>query len=473
MNSLQATPVTFEALRDQVAASMPELQAVLENLVRIPSVSAEAFDQSHIVAGAEFVAELFREVGFPEVQILRAPKDSDGLAAPGGRAYGAPAVVAKKPAPDGAPTVLLYAHFDAQPPGEGWNTDPFEPVVKDGRLYGRAAADDKAGVVANYGAVKALNALGALPDIGIVVFIEGEEEIGSPTFEAFLAENRELLSADVIFVPDAANWQVGIPALTTSLRGLIDGTVEVSVLESGIHSGLFGGPILDANVLLARLIATLHDDAGDVAVAGLVEAEAPVVDYEVADFRRDAGLLTDTELTGTGSLSARLWTKPAISVIGLDATSIAHSANVLAPSAKAKISMRIPPGQDPAAASVALEKHLLAKAPFGAKVTWELNEAGTPYQTPSDSPAMQMARRAFSQGWQVDSVDIGMGGSIPFIALLARDFPQAQLIITGVADPASQIHGPNESVALEALEKVVLSEALLLLEIAKGFPGSV
>ena len=467
-NTYQVPDVS--AIKAEVAELFPGLVATLKDLVAIPSVSAAAFDQTHVETSATEVADLFRGIGFHDVQILRAPKPNkshDATATPvvepsETTTLGAPAVVARRPAPAGAPTVMLYAHHDVQPPGQGWDTEPFVATQKGDRLYGRGAGDDKAGITVHLGALKALTALNALPNIGITLFIEGEEEIGSPSFANFLTEYQDLLHADVIIVADSGNWAVGTPALTTSLRGLVDGVVEVQVLEHAVHSGMFGGPVLDANVILARLISTLHDDNGDVAVAGLVEAPAPTIDYTEADLRKDSSLLPDMQLAGTGSITSRLWTKPAISVLGIDAVPVAEAANVIAPTARAKISMRIPVGQDPAAAATALGEHLVKNAPFGAKVTWKLNEAGNPFQAPDDSPAMSAARAAFQAAWDTEPVDMGMGGSIPFIAELKKVYPHAEILLTGVEDPDSRAHGANESVHLGELQKAIAAEAILL-----------
>jgi acetylornithine deacetylase/succinyl-diaminopimelate desuccinylase-like protein len=450
------TPISTDQLRAAVAAAFPALRAELEALVRIPSVSNGEFDQAHVAASAAAVAELLRGVGMPEVQIVHSTLPDGGV--------GAPAVIARRPAPDGAPTVLLYAHHDVQPPGdEGWDTDPFEPTERGGRLYGRGAADDKAGVIAHVGALRVLaDTLG----VGVTVFVEGEEEIGSPTFATFLETYQDLLVADVIVVADSANWRVGVPGLTTSLRGLVDLEVEVAVLEHAVHSGMFGGPVLDALTLLSRLIATLHDDAGDVAVAGLVSAPDPVIDYAEAELRADAAMLDGTQLAGTGPLTARLWTRPALSVLGIDAPSVARASNTIAPRASAKLSLRIAPGQDPAAAHAALTAHLHANAPFGARVTVTPGDEGRPFKAPADSGAMRAARWAFEQAWGTPPVDIGLGGSVPFIAQLLDVFPDASILVTGVEDPDSRAHGANESVHLAELEKVVLAEALLLTRLA-------
>jgi acetylornithine deacetylase/succinyl-diaminopimelate desuccinylase-like protein len=451
-------PAVVADLRARVRDAFAGVRADLEALVRVPSVSNGDFDQAHVAASAEHVARLLGEAGLPEVQVLSVERP-DGTP-------GAPAVVARRPAPAGAPTVLLYAHHDVQPPGarEDWDTDPFEPTERDGRLFGRGAADDKAGVVAHLGA---LRVLGDELGVGVTVFVEGEEEIGSPSFTRFLHTYRDLLAADVIVVADSSNWKVGVPGLTTSLRGLVDLEVEVAVLDHAVHSGMFGGPVLDAVTLLSRLIATLHDDAGDVAVAGLVSAADPVVDYDEAALRADASVLDGVTLAGTGPLTARLWTRPTIAVIGLDAPRVATASNTIAPKATAKLSMRIAPGQDPVAALAALRAHLEGHAPFGARVTVRDGELGKPFQAPADSSAMQAARRAFADAWGTEPVDIGIGGSIPFIADLLEVYPDAAILVTGVEDPDSRAHGANESVHLAELEKVVLAEALLLTGLAR------
>jgi len=454
----EPSTTSTDLLRDRVAAAFPGLRADLESLVRIPSVSNSSFDPAHVAASASAVANLLRGVGMPDVQILHATS-ADGLRS-------RPAVIARRPAPDGAPTVLLYAHHDVQPPGAGadWDTPPFEPVERAGRLYGRGAADDKAGVIAHVGALRVLADELA---VGVTVFVEGEEEVGSPTFTAFLAQYSQLLAADVIIVADSANWKVGVPGLTTSLRGLVDLEVQVAVLEHSVHSGMFGGPVLDALTLLSRLIATLHDDAGDVVVAGLVSAPDPVVDYDEAELRADAALIDGVELAGTGPLTARLWARPALGVIGIDAPSIALSSNTIVPRATAKLSLRIAPGQDPAAALEALTAHLLEHAPFGARVTVTPGDLGRPFLAPADSDAMRAARWAFEESWGTAPVDIGLGGSIPFIADLLETFPAAAILVTGVEDPDSRAHGANESVDLGDLEHVILAEALLLLRLAR------
>jgi acetylornithine deacetylase/succinyl-diaminopimelate desuccinylase-like protein len=445
-------PSDLVRLRRAVREGFPRARADLDALVRIPGVSSPAFDPSQTTRSAHAVADLLGGV-LPEVQVLTATR-ADGLES-------RPAVVGRRPAPPGAPTVLLYAHHDVQPPGarEDWDTEPFEPVECAGRLYGRGTADDKAGIVAH---VAALRALGDDVPVGVTVFVEGEEEVGSPTFVDFLLAHRDLLTADVVVLADSVNWKVGVPAFTTSLRGLVDCEVEVAVLDHAVHSGMYGGPILDAPTLLARLIATLHDDAGDVAVAGLHTAADPEVDYDEADLRTDASVLPGVRLAGTGPLTARLWTKPALSVIGIDATSVAESTNTIAPTARAKLSLRIAPGQEPAVAMAALCDHLMGHAPFGARVIVTDGELGRPWAGAADSPAAKVAHEAYRDAWGAQPVDAGLGGSIPLVADLLEVFGDITVLVTGVEDPDSRAHSANESVHLAELEKAVLAEALLL-----------
>ena len=443
-------------LRERVQALMPGIRADLEMLVRIPSVSAAAFDQAHVRASADAVADLFSRLGLSTVQLSSAG--------------GAPAVVASRPAPPGAPTVLLYAHHDVQPPGADadWQTPPYQPHERDGRLFGRGAADDKAGIMVHVAALRALLGAGTEPGVGVTVFVEGEEEIGSPTFEAFLAEHRDRLAADVIVIADSANWRVGTPSLTVGLRGLVDGTITVRTLDHAIHSGVFGGPVPDAVQALVRLLDTLWDGSGGLAVPGLLATEAAGPEYPEAELRRDSGVLDGVRLTGHGSITSRLWNRPTLTVTGIDVPDVASASNTLLPSVRAKFTMRIPPGQDPRAAFEALRAHLLADVPYGARVEVTLGEAGSPFAGNVDGPVYATARWALERAWQAPSVDIGMGGSIPFIAMLAELYPDATVLVTGVEDPDTRAHGANESVHLAEFARACIAETLLLAALGRS-----
>jgi acetylornithine deacetylase/succinyl-diaminopimelate desuccinylase-like protein len=435
----------------RVQQVLPSVRKDLEDLVRIQSVWADPSRRDEVHRSAKFVADLFTGVGFDDVRIV-----SEG---------GAPAVIARYPAPEGAPTVLLYAHHDVQPEGDPaqWHSAPFEPEERDGRLYGRGTADDKAGVATHLATMRAFD---GKPPVGVTVFVEGEEESGSPSLSKLLAAHKDLLAADVIIIADSDNWSTEIPSLTVSLRGLADCVVEVSTLDHGLHSGMWGGVVPDAVSALVRLLASLHDDDGNVAVQGLHQGTASEVDYTPERVRDDTGMLDGVTEIGSGSVPQRLWAKPAITVIGIDTTSIAASSNTLIPKARAKVSMRVAPGGDAAAHLEALRQHLEEHAPWGAHVTVTPGDLGQPYAIDASGPVYDAARAAFRQAWGVDAVDTGVGGSIPFIAEFAAAFPAATILVTGVEDPNTQAHSINESLHLGVLERAATSEALLLAALA-------
>ena len=458
-DSLVHDSITVTLTKEKVDARFPTAIATLGNLVRIPGIAWDAFPAENLEQSAEAVADLLRETGvFELVEIRRA--EADGK-------MGAPAVVARRAARNGRPQILLYAHHDVQPPGDAtvWKTPEFQPTLIDGRIYGRGAADDKAGIVTHLTAIQTLvDMVGENFEIGISVFIEGEEEAGSPSFRNFLEENRDILAADVIVVADSANWTTTVPALTTTLRGLVSQVIEVRTLDHAVHSGMFGGAVPDAMTATIKLLASLHDENGEVAVAGLHSTKASDLDYTEAQLREDSGLLEGVSMIGEGSILDRIWTKPSITVIGIDAMSVAMSSNTLLPAIRAKISMRIAPGQEPETALDLLRKHLLSHAPFGAKVEFGDIELGKPFQAADDGWAKQLANNSLSAAFGNDSVDIGIGGSIPFIADLLEVFPKAQILVTGVEDADSRAHSPNESVHVDTLRGAMVAESLFLIK---------
>ncbi|MDQ3463156.1 MAG: dipeptidase [Actinomycetota bacterium] len=438
----------MESVRESVAKVMPSVRADLERMVRIPSVSADPAAGQHMAASAELVATLLRAAGLSDVEILTV----DG---------GQPAVVGRRPAPPGAPTVLLYAHHDVQPVGarSDWASDPFAPEEREGRLFGRGASDDKAGIALH---LAALRALGDELPVGVVVLIEGEEEIGSPTLRQFLTTYAQRLAADVVILADSTNWTVDVPALTTSLRGGNHVTVEVRTLDHAVHSGMYGGAVPDALTSLCRLLATLHDVEGNVAVRGLVAGTSAAPELTEVQLRADAGVLDGVHLIGSGSLTDRLWSRPAVTVIGIDAPTVADASPTLLPAARAAISLRVAPGDDVIRAQAALIAHLESNAPWGARVTVTAKGTASPYTAATSGRAYDAAHWAFEQAWGTEAVDIGVGGSIPFIAAFAELLPDAEILITGVEDPDTRAHGPNESLHLGMFGRCCLAESLLL-----------
>jgi acetylornithine deacetylase/succinyl-diaminopimelate desuccinylase-like protein len=411
-------------------------------------VSADPAAAPYLRESAGEVADLLVAAGFSDVSLV-------------GIRHGQPAVIARRPAPPGAPTVLLYAHHDVQPPGDpdAWDTEPFEPTEVGGRLFGRGAADDKAGIAVH---LAALRVFGDDLPVGVTILVEGEEEIGSPTLIPFLDHYRDRLGADVVVFADAVNWTADVPSLTTSLRGGATITVELRTLDHAVHSGLFGGPVPDALTALCRLLATLHDERGDVAVAGLTRGTADPVDLTEATLRADAGMLDGVQLIGTGGLTDRLWAAPSITVIALDAPAVKDASNTLQPVARAKVSLRVAPGDDADRACEAVKAHLRAHAPWGAHVTATSGGTAAPFTVRTGGKAYQAARQALTEAWGRPALDIGVGGSIPFVTAYAERFPDAEILITGVEDPDARAHGANESLHLATFERACLAETLLL-----------
>ncbi|MGO4782262.1 dipeptidase [Cryobacterium sp. W22_MBD10_FK3] len=447
------------ALRNAVEQELPRTVADLCALVKIPSVSWAAFDPEHVATSARAVAALVREIGiFDSVTVTQA-----GI--PGTAELGQPAVLATRAAKNGRPTVLLYAHHDVQPPGqdEQWDSPPFEPTVRGDRLYGRGAADDKAGVMAHVAALRALlSATGGDLDLGLALFIEGEEEFGSRSFASFLTDNRDALRADAIVVADSNNWDISTPAITIGLRGNVTFRLTVSTLAHASHSGMFGGAVPDAMMATIKLLGTLYAADGSVAIDGLTSHDAPTPPYDESALRQETGLLDGVAPIGHGSILSRIWSQPALTVTGIDAPSVANASNTLTPSVSVQISVRIAPGQSAGQAAGVIEAHLRANAPFGAHITIDDLDTGEPFLVDTGGWAIAETRQAMNAAWGVEPVDIGVGGSIPFIADLVREFPDAQILVTGVEDPDSRAHSPNESLHLGVFKRAILSEAFLL-----------
>ncbi|MCW2835174.1 MAG: peptidase [Nocardioides sp.] len=436
-------------IRARLADVLPGIRQDLEDLVRIESVSADPARAAEVERSAEATEALFAAEGF-ETEIVRAFEGAP------------PAVIAKKAGPEGAPTVLLYAHHDVQPENDhaDWDSPPFEPTERGDRLYGRGAADDKAGIAAHLGAVRIFG--DDLP-VNLVMFIEGEEEVGSDTLVELLNTYKDRLEADVIVIADSGNWDIGEPALTTSLRGLVRMDVGVRTLTHAVHSGMWGGLVPDSIMALSRLIASLNDDEGNLLIEGLHSGPAADVDYPEARLRAESGAAEGVQWIGTGSAVERLWTKPALSITGFDAPKVDGASNTLVPMARCRISLRVAPGDTTANAVTCLQDHLEKHVPWGATLTTTVVDTGEATQIDATGPAYDAARAAFAEAWDGTApVDMGVGGSIPFIAEFLETFPKASVLVTGVEDPDTRAHGANEGLHLAEFEKVVLAEALLL-----------
>jgi len=453
----QAHPLLGE-LTDAVQAGLPSAISDLGRLVRIPSVSWDGFDPAHVRASATAVEALLNELGiFETVEIAQASIDDERM--------GQPAVLATRAAKNGKPTILLYAHHDVQPPGneDDWESAPFEPTVRGDRLYGRGAADDKAGVMAHVAAIRAfVQTVGSDFDLGIVIFFEGEEEFGSRSFANFIVKHREQLAADVIVVADSDNWDIDTPALTVALRGNVTFKLKVSTLDHASHSGMFGGAAPDAMLATIRLLSTLHGPDGSVAVAGLTSREASTPEYDEHKLAHEAAFLDGVTAIGHGTVLSRLWDQPAITVTGIDAPTVVNASNTLSPSITVKISARVAPGQTGDDAFLALEKHLLDNAPFGAHLEISDIDKANPFLVDTTGWAVAEVKDAMHQAWGIEPLETGIGGSIPFISDLVEVFPEAQILITGVEDPDSRAHSPNESLHLGVFRRAILTESVLL-----------
>ncbi|GGD07846.1 dipeptidase [Nocardioides daphniae] len=439
-----------DALRARITELLPGLRRDLEDLVRIQSVSADPARAGEVQRSAEAVRDLFAAEGF-SARIVSGNEDGS-----------APAVIARKEGPAGAPTVLLYAHHDVQPENDhaDWDSPPWEPTERGDRLYGRGTADDKAGVITHLAAARAFG--DDLP-VTLVLFVEGEEEMGSESLPALLATYKDELAADVIVIADSGNWDIGVPALTTSLRGLVRLDVEVRTLTHAVHSGMWGGLVPDAIMTLSRLIASCFDDAGNLVIEGLKSSPAADVDYPEERLRAESGAAPGIEWIGSGPVVERLWTQPALSITGFDAPKVEGASNTLVPAARARFSLRTAPADTSANALAALQAHLEKHVPWGATLSTTVVDTGEATQIEATGPAYDAARAAFTEAWEGTApVDMGVGGSIPFIAEFLDAFPQASVLVTGVEDPDTRAHGANEGLHLAEWEKVLLAETLLL-----------
>ena len=430
---------------------MPELKADLGDLVAIPSVSVPGRLDAPLLEAHDLVARLFADAGV-EVSRLDLPDT-------------APIVVGEIAAPPGAPTVLLYSHYDVVPAGDKalWESPPFEPTERDGAIYGRGAADSKSNVLMHVGALRAWQ---GRPPVGIKICIEGDEEIGSGAFPGYAAGNPERFRAAVLVIGDMGSISPGVPTLTIALRGMANVFVEVRTLASGKHSGQYGGAAPDALLALLHALASLHDERGDVAVAGLRrnEWDGPVQSED--DFRELGTVLEGMPLIGTGGLGSRIWSGPAITVIGIDVPSVDGAVNAVSPYARAVLNVRVHPEQDPAEAQEAVMRHLREACPFGIELDVQPGPTGHGFSAAASGGAYDAARAAWAGAWGADVLLAGSGGSIPIVSALAGALPEAEALLVGTTDGHANIHGPNERVLLDEFENAVTAEASFFGELA-------
>jgi acetylornithine deacetylase/succinyl-diaminopimelate desuccinylase-like protein len=444
------SPITDNFTYNDIVAKtrvlIPGIITDLKKLIRYPSVAFPGYPEEPVRDMADATVALLREYGLDSARLIDVPG-------------GYPAVYGEIPAPPGMPTVLMYAHYDVQPAKkeDGWRTGPWDPHENRGRLFGRGSADDKSGIMLIAASLRVFN---GKPPVGVKVLVEGEEETTSH-IEALVATRPDLFACDAFIIADNGNLSAGEPALTTSLRGEVSCIIEVSTLDHPVHSGMFGGAAPDALVALIRILSTLHDARGDVAVPGLRSDPPGDSDYPVESYRESAGVLEGVGLIGTGPLGDRLWTRPSVTVIGIDAPSIQASANILIPRAAAKISMRIAPGADAGHELLALMEHLRAVAPWNARVAVMEVSRSPGFACPTGGPGYAAARTALATAFGRPALEKGTGGSIPLLRTLQEAVPHAEFVLWGPEDAAgSRIHGTNESVDIGDLERTIVAQAL-------------
>lgn len=431
---------------------MPQVRADLESLVAIPSVNFPGYDQDQVVRCAHACAELLRQAG-AEPQLI--PSSS-----------GVPTVRADVPGPQGSPLVLLYAHYDVQPAGDDskWATDPFNSQERDGRLFGRGAADDKSGVITH---IAVLRAFDGNPPVSLRILFEGEEENGGDFEEWPQKQPDTFADVDVAVIGDMGNVEIGQPTFTTQLRGIIEGVVTVDTLAEPRHSGQFGGPAPDALMVLIKLLGTLMDDQGNCAIEGIEGAEWQGANFPEDAYRELTGVLPGVPLIGSGSIASRLYSRPSVTVVGLDAPAVATAPNAIIPSARAKISVRIPAAQDADQATELLRRHVQEHAPFGVAVSFEPGPPANGSAVPVGGRGYDAFSAAMEFAYGTPSTQQGMGGAVPFVANLLEAFPDLEVLGVGAQDPLARIHAPNESIHLKELRDSIVAEAVFLAEYAR------
>lgn len=442
-----------DPIAETVASLMPKAKAELTELVAFKSVADfDQFPRSESEAAANWVADALRAEEFQDVALLDTPDGTQSV-------YGV------LPGPEGAPTVLLYAHYDVQPPLDeaAWTSPPFQLTERDGRWYGRGSADCKGGVLMHLLALRALKANGGVP-VTVKVIAEGSEEQGTGGLERYAEQHPDLLTADTIVIGDAGNFRVGLPTVTATLRGMTLVRVRIDTLEGNLHSGQFGGAAPDALAALVRVLDSLRAEDGSTTVDGLTGDEVwDGLQYEEGDFRKDAKVLDGVRLIGEGTIADRIWARPAVTVLGIDCPPVVGATPSVQAGARALISLRVPPGVDAAEATKLLQAHLETHTPWGAQVTTEQIGQGQAFRADTTSPAYAAMAEAMGEAYPGEEMQYaGQGGSIPLCNTLAALYPRAEILLIGLSEPEAQIHAVNESVSPQELERLSVAEALFL-----------
>ncbi|MBM7774316.1 acetylornithine deacetylase/succinyl-diaminopimelate desuccinylase-like protein [Actinokineospora baliensis] len=445
-------------LEARVAGLMPRARAELAELVAFRSVAdPRLFPREECDRAAEWVRSHFAELGFADARLV---KTSDGSSA----------VIGSRPcANPGAPTVLLYAHYDVQPPLDeaAWRTPPFQLTDSGSRWYGRGSADCKGNIIMHLTALRALD--DDIP-VNLKLVVEGSEEQGTGGLEDLVVASPGVLRADAILVCDTGNAAVGRPAATVSLRGMVNVVVTVEALSSELHSGMFGGAAPDALAALVHILATLRDREGNTTVTGVPGGQTwSGEQYPTDQFRFDAGVPDGIAVLGSGAVSDMLWARPALTILGIDCPPVVGSTAAITPRAAARLNLRIPPGTDPDEAEAALVAHLHAAAPWGVRVSVEPEAKGPPFSASQAGPAYQALAAAMAEAYGTPITTLGQGGSIPLCATLADTYPDAEIVLIGVEEPRSLIHAPNESVSPAEIAAMARTEAVFLRRYAKLF----
>jgi len=447
---------------ERADAAFDKTLARLVEYLRIPAISCEPEHAQDVRKLAAQIRGDLEALGFDKTRVLEL---EDAL----------PSVVAERCHKPGAPTILIYGHLDLQPvAGEPWSSPPHEAKERGGRLFARGSADDMGGWVSHLAAIEAwLGEAGELP-CNVKLFIEGEEEIGSPNLERFMDAYPDAFAADVMVLTDCENPSVDIPGLTISLRGLLELEVTCQALAADVHSGLWGNAVPDAQLALVKLIARLVDDDGRLRVGRQevdpawreASRDVPLTDEIIIDGARMVEGVTPLP-PHERSTAEWMWRQPAMTILSTTMPVPGREKNAIRGQASAKLSFRVAPGQTPDELFALVEAELTREPPGGVKVTLERQTEAESWLYEPKGPAFPAADRAYVKAWGKPLLPIGVGGTIPFVAMFGRRFSDLPLILNGVMDPKTGAHGPDESMDLEVFRKAIRANVYLLDELSR------